>query len=130
MQKSGLHFASVETIKENIIHVSFFDLAEIDIEDAKALKQEILRLSGANNYVLVLDSGKQRIDISHAARDFLVSDQQLNEKIICQAYVAKSMSNKLIFHFFINFHKPDFPVQVFDSSPDALKWIEKEMVKQ
>ena len=126
MHNSSLPFASVNLINENTVHVVFQDMAEIDLEEAKELKESILKHTTGLKYILILDSGKERIDISHDARDFIVQDQELNKNIICQAYVAKSMSNKLIFHFFINFHKPGVPVQVFDDLTEANAWIAKQ----
>ena len=128
MHNSSLPFASVNLINENTVHVVFQDLAEIDLEEAKELKESILAHTTGQKYILILDSAKQRIDISHAARDLLVQDDELNKDIICQAYIAKSMANKLIFHFFINFHKPEVPVQVFDSLNEAKAWIAKQKV--
>lgn len=128
MHTPGISFASATLLPENTVHVKFNDLAEVDIEEARTLKDLILKLSAGSKYVLILDSGKERIDISHEARDFLVQDEELNKDIVCQAYVARSMANKLIFHFFINFHKPDFPVQVFDDLSEAQKWIKKQRV--
>ena len=123
MQGIDLHFADVRKVRDNIIQVSFKDLAEIEKKDAKELKDSILQLSQNHPYVLVLNGDKKRIVFSHDAREYLVQDQSLNEHIICEAYVAKSMSNKLIFHFFINFHKPSYPVQVFEELTEAYKWI-------
>lgn len=128
MQAIDLHFADVRKIKENIIQVSFKDLAEIEKIEAMELKRSILDLSENLPYMLIMNGDKKRIEFSHEAREFLVQDQKLNHKIICEAYVAKSMSNKLIFHFFINFHKPIYPVRVFDEILDAYSWIENQKV--
>lgn len=128
MHTSSLPFASVNLINENTVHVVFQDMAEIDLEEVKELKESILKHTTGLKYILILDSGKKRIDISHDARDLLVQDEELNKDIICQAYVAKSMANKLIFHFFINFHKPDVPVQVFDDLSEAKAWIARQKI--
>lgn len=128
MQGIDLHFADVRRVRENIIQVSFKDLAEIEEIDARLLKESILELSEDHPYVLILNGDKKRIDFSREAKEFLTQDEKLNQNIICEAYVAKSMSNKLIFHFFINFYKPNFPVQVFDELSEAYKWVESQRV--
>ena len=118
-------FAQIQKIAPFAIHVLLDDLSEIGLDEARALKKKILKLSAGEQYALILDSGKRRIDISHEAREFLALNKELNEKLICQAHVAQSVSNKLIFHFFVNFHKPPFPVQIFDRLEEAVEWVRK-----
>ena len=125
MQNVALRFAQVKSVDQNIIHVFFHDMSEIGEQEAQELKGEVLKLAESRDFALIIDSGTRRIDISHEAREFLASDPEFSRQMICQAHVATSISNKLIFHFLINFHKPDFPVQVFDSLPEALSWIGK-----
>jgi len=40
-----------------------------------------------------------------------------------EALVIKSLANRIESNFYVNFHKPPYPIEIFTNEQEAIKWL-------
>lgn len=70
--------------------------------------------------VLVIDAGAVTMDKS--ARDFLSSPAG-TQGIKASAIISTSMVNSMLVNFILRISKPNMPVRMFTSQPEAIAWL-------
>lgn len=105
----------------------FYEIAvneteEFKVEDLKKLVAAQLELGGFILPVLVLCS-------EHATTDTellkAISKNSDNPYSKADAFVIKSMAQKILANFYIKIYKPERPTKFFNNKEEALIWLKK-----
>lgn len=107
--------------KDGIIHITFKDQTELDLE----LQDTLVKLYNE------LAEGKKRLFLFSAFSDVTVSKEARDRATelenvypaIATAIVADTIAYKLIANFFIKMNKPKTPYKVFTNSIKAELWL-------
>lgn len=124
-KKMSLGFGTIELAADEFIIIRLNYGEEIDLDKAKIMKQKTYELLGDKKYVLLIDANTH-IQATKEARDW-GSRPEAHKNLIAQAFLIKSISNKLIGNFIIKFHKPAVNTRLFSDEKSALEWLSKQL---
>lgn len=111
----------IRTLDNSIFRVEFFNGADIELSDAMLINENLIRLSQGKKYCILLDA-KNQFTTTPESREYVGSKERSIGRIAF-AIVAKSMANKLVGNFFIQFNKPVTPTKLFSDEESAMKWL-------
>ena len=95
---------------------------EFKIEDLKKLISAQLELGGFKLPVLVLCSEHANTDIELLN---VISKNANNPYSIADAFVIKSMAQKILANFYIKIIKPERPTKFFNNKEEAIDWLKQ-----
>lgn len=117
----------VEPLGDSIIRVTPNDDVDLEIEDAKEMREMLVKLSGGKKYCVLLDATK-RFNVSSEARA-LIAGKEYSSDRISAAFVITSFANMLIGNFFIKVNKPHSPTKIFSTEESAFEWLKIQVKK-
>lgn len=126
MNRSGItDIAEIIVLPGNISHVTILKGAEVNLGSAQRLVQTLERLS---NHDIPYRGGMFDITnityIDQEARDFLISGDGVNGRIIGAALISTSFLGKTIGNMFLSLGNPTlFTTKYFDSPIRAEHWL-------
>lgn len=114
----------IRSLGNSIFRIEFYNGADIDLDDAKIIHENLQRLSQGKKYCILLD-GKNQFTTTPESREFVGSKERAKGRIAF-AIVAKSMVNRLVGNFFIQFNKPITPTKLFSDEESAMQWLREQ----
>ena len=115
---------SLQQLEPKILKLVVVDGIELELQDAKEMIAEALELSNGEEYAILFDANKSGTISFEAREEFAKS-----KKRKAVAIVTKSLANKLVGNFFINFHRPRSSSRIFSEEKSALEWLRLQMLK-
>lgn len=106
------------------VYLRFYDLTEVDLESIYEQARVFSEICEGYRYPFIVDTLDQTIRVNHEVRDFIVEHNEEGH-VLAEAFVLNNESNKLLFKFFMKFHKPGFPVKIFSNLEDAEAWVKQ-----
>ncbi len=102
--------------------VHIFSESEFKIEDQKEFVKAQKEMGGLVLPVLILCGDHSSTNI-----DFLnyVSKKENDPYTKADAFVIKSMAQRILGNFYLNIVKPERPTKVFNTKEEAFKWLEQ-----
>jgi hypothetical protein len=119
--------AKISYLSEDILEIVVLQDSEVEEEDARENYMACKKLSEGRKMAVLIDS-RVRTTATKEARS-LSSGPLVSEFVIARAILTDSVSVKLLGNFYINFHKPLSPTQLFRDKKKAIEWLEKELSK-
>ena len=107
------------------IYLRYKVFSIIDLEEAKQHAKNVIKLCDGTRMPFILDGLNTEARFTKEARDFFTTYEPLLKVRMAQAYLINTLPNKLLFKFFIKFHKPIGPVKVFTHLTDAEEWVKQ-----
>ena len=117
----------VESLGNSIFRVTAFEGIELELDDAKEMREMLVKLSAGKNYCVLLDA-RAPFHVSSEARK-LIAGKEYSFERIAAAFVITSFANMLIGNFFIKVNKPYTPTKIFSTEENALMWLQSEVAK-
>lgn len=116
--------ARISILGDDILRIAYKDQStEFTLEQAKMHTEAMDKLQNGEPYYLLVNFLDADVNISNEARDYFAHDQIHARLRLCQAIVIGGLAQKLVAHFYKNFHRPDCPIGIFNNEADAIKWI-------
>lgn len=117
----------IESIGDSIIRVTPNEDVDIEVEDARDMREMLVKLSDGNKYCVLLDA-TVRFNVSSEAKALIAGKEYSSERISA-AFVITSLANMLVGKFFIKVNKPYSPTKIFSTEKDALHWLKTQVKK-
>lgn len=108
-------------LEGNILFATYQPNAEVDLEDAKFLLSERLKLTENIDHYTIIDLRNLKRATKEARAFF--STEAGSQGIIAGAFIVDSFLSKLIGNFYLKFSPPPRPTKLFSNEEDALDWI-------
>lgn len=116
------HQIKMEII-DGVLHAHYKAGLQLNLEDAKNLVAERVKLCEGKEYpFLIYDGGVVSMD--RDARIFF-SSYEGTKGIAMAAFVETSVFSKMLINFFLRLTKPNVKSRAFNNVSDALNWIKK-----
>jgi hypothetical protein len=116
--------AEIKIGDDGIIRLEVKADAEIETEDAQKIIQAFHRLmiiSDKDKFLLLSDA--RLLHSASAGSRKLFSSDVITRHIRANAIIVDSLPVRLIANFFISFHKPKSPTQIFNTEQEAIQWL-------
>jgi hypothetical protein len=120
-----LGHSMVRMRNDGIVQVNVGDDIEVDLKEAQEIELTIGVVTGGKK-ALVLNIAGANTSATNAARNHSASPKG-SEFTIADAFVTKSLAQKILGNFYLNFHKPVAPTRLFDSEEKALEWLKGQL---
>jgi hypothetical protein len=92
-----------------------------DMEEIISASRKIIKKN--NNVRLPLYIDIRKLDqLSHKVR-MRFSPEKASKHISGCAVLVDSLATRITATFFVKFHKPSFPIKLFNKEADAIKWL-------
>jgi hypothetical protein len=111
----------IQLRSDGIVEVNFGDDVELDLKESIEICEAIGKITGGEKK-LILNIGGKNTSATSAARDHSASAAGA-KFTIADAFVTKSLAQKLMGNFYMNFHKPIVPTRMFDDVDKATEWL-------
>lgn len=116
------HQIKMEII-DGILHAHYKAGLQLNLEDAKYLVSERIKLCEGKEYpFLIYDGGVVSMD--REARIFF-SSYDGTQGISMAAFLETSAFSKMLINFFLRLTKPNVKSRAFNDLDEAVKWIKK-----
>ncbi len=122
-----MNFSSIENdfaqfhIRDGVMFFTYKPDIEIDLDGAKRIVADRLKLQGDETYPVVCDIRGLK-GANKAARDYLANEG--SEKVKVVALIVASPGLKIMTDFYLMVNKPTVPTKIFTSEDQAVKFIE------
>jgi hypothetical protein len=111
----------LELIGHEVLVMTISDGYEFDVEDARYIVDYVSVIGKGKKFknLLIVDEG-----VLPTPEAQLYSSSEEGSKFkLAEAFVAKTVAQRLIGNFIIKFHKPNRPTKVFREANSALAWL-------
>ena len=117
------------TLREDgIIHMKFKSDYLVEIKDLKDIVEAVGELGNGKKFLNLIEGGLYT-NISVEARKYSICDEN-NIYTIADAFLVKSLAQRLMANFYIRFDKPKLPTRFFDSKEEAEEWLKEFLPKK
>jgi hypothetical protein len=121
VEQQRFQFYTVALTFDNIIRVDVAGNHEIDVADVKIIVDAIEKIGEGKIYPLLIVTGEYTLPTPEA-RAYIATSES-DPFASAEAYVVKSLSQKLVGNVFLSFNKPARPTKIFNSEEKALEWL-------
>jgi hypothetical protein len=122
-----LGYCDLSVKEEGILYILFKEDTDIDEAVAVELLGNLLKLAGGKPHALVYDFNKKNIIIREISRKMSGVRDTRTSNLVCRAFIASSLQNKLESKHYIQSGKPSAETHYFSKKEDALKWAREKL---
>lgn len=117
-----LDFAIVKLRNDGIVQTDINLDDSITLEQAKTLLEAYINVSNGGGKPHLMIPTKFAIP-DNDVLDFIKNVGNIHGK--ADAFIIKSLPQKIIGNFFLKFHKPKIPTKLFSDYTKAIKWLKE-----
>lgn len=121
-----LEKAVISYNRKGLLKVVLSDDSEITYEDVLEQRKIASELTENKPHVVLAIAGR-RTSATKEAREY--SSENVPDGRLAEAILIRSLPVRLMGKFFINFHKPTVPTQMFDTEKEALIWLNQRLTE-
>ena len=125
MQKIELNKVFIELLTPQLILISTKDNSVLEIEDLEEMKKTNLELTKGAKYGVISETGNYTSVSSEGRKHMTTKGIEKNK--IAAAFIINSLSQRLLFNFFIRFNKPSVHTKSFSNMKHAREWIDFQL---
>ena len=120
--------AEIKIREDGIMHVHIKNELDVKFEQTQDVYRETQKLLGGKKYA-TLFTMTRLVTPDEQSRKFMASRER-HSKVIADAFVIKSLPQRLIGNFYLRINKPPSPTKMFVTEEEALKWLEQQVAKE
>lgn len=110
-------------IKDGVLHAHYKAGLMLNLEEAKKLVEERIKLCEGREYPFIIYDGGV-VSMDRDARLFF-SSYDGTKGIAMAAFIESSVFSKMLINFFLKLTKPNVKSRAFGNVEEAMKWIER-----
>jgi hypothetical protein len=115
--------------RDGYIYLRYKNFSVVDLEEAKQHAEIVIELCDGSCMPFILDGLNADAKFTQEARVFFTTHEPLLKVRKAQAYLVNTLANRMLFKFFIKFHKPKGPIKMFTNLRDAEAWVNQLNLK-
>ncbi|MFI5203073.1 MAG: hypothetical protein ACHQF2_01155 [Flavobacteriales bacterium] len=120
-------WATIHLCSDGVMEIHFGDL-QYNVEMAKKITNLCGEVCGGQK-VLVLGVASEYSDVDTDARNFMSTPEALRYSL-AEAFVLKSLSQRILGNFYLKFQRPSVPTRLFSSAVEARVWLLEAIEKK
>lgn len=121
--KKDIGFANIQVGDDGIMYIDIRTDGEFSLDHAKRLFEASLEVGKGKPFPNLIMLGRYFLPTSEARQ--YVGSPERSSKALAEAYVIKSLPQKLLGNFYIRFDKPLAPTKLFTDEKKALLWLKQ-----
>jgi len=112
------------SIEDEILHCSYKQQLEIDIETARRIIKDRVEFTEGKMYPILIDFSNMKA-ATKEARDYMNSPEGGLKGLIGGAFLSKSVMATLFINLYIKVSNPAIPARFFTNKEEAISWLKK-----
>ena len=124
LKELSLDFARIRFYEPDLAHIDIIGDYLITEKEVRVINTHLGELN-EGNAMLILITAEEVTQFDDSARVFSASEEG-SKYSLAEAFVVKSLSQRLIANFYVKVNKPPIPSKVFNSEKEAIKWLESK----
>lgn len=124
LKELSLDFARIRFYESGLAHIDIIGDYLITEKEVRVINTHLGELN-EGNAMLILITAEEVTQFDDSARVFSASEEG-SKYSVAEAFVVKSLSQRLIANFYVKVNKPPIPSKVFNSEKEAIKWLESK----
>jgi hypothetical protein len=117
---------SIKALEPGIIEDNILTGHHIDVADIHQIREANLKLSGGEQYVVLVSTGRLSTISKEAMQ--LISAKDYSDKAIAKALLIENLGHRLVGNFYMRVIKPAMKTKIFTDREKALEWL-REVIK-
>jgi len=122
-KKYQFNILSVSLREDGIVLVDIKANQEIDVKDVKDVVGALEQIGNGKKYPLLIITGEYTLPTAEARA--YIATAESDPYASAEAYVVKSLSQKLVGNVYLSFNKPARPTHIFTSEEKAIEWLKQ-----
>lgn len=127
IEKRVLRACIVMLRSDNLMHFQFKSKTIIEVDDVKELVETVKEIGNGKQYANLI-TADEFVTLGHGVREFSATEFA-NAQTIADAFVVKTLPEKLLANFYIRINKPPKPTRMFNDENKAIEWLKKQQVE-
>lgn len=115
------HGFLVSLRKDGIIEIELKKGTEVSVQHVKEIVSAVEKAGKKKSYPILIKPNEFTFPNAEARK--YMACEECNPYSLAEAYLIKSISQKMIGNFYLRFNKPFRPTKLFTSEEDAVKWL-------
>lgn len=124
LKELSLDFARIRFYEPDLAHIDIIGDYLITEKEVRVINTRLGELN-EGKAMLILITAEEVTQFDDSARVFSASEEG-SKYSVAEAFVVKSLSQRLIANFYVKVNKPPIPSKVFNSEKEAIKWLESK----
>ena len=113
----------IEKYDHNTGWLKFNKRAQVNIDEAKEIRNKGMGLFNHAKYMMVIDTRGTYANGSMEALNYLALDEKLNELCIAQAIIVDNLAVSLLANFYVSIMSRNSNVKLFKNEVEAIQWL-------
>ncbi|MEO6903659.1 MAG: hypothetical protein ABI315_11015 [Bacteroidia bacterium] len=113
-------FFHVALRADNLVRIVVKTNDTVEIDLAKEIEDAVDKVRGGSKIALLILANEWSM-VSMETRTYLANRQ--NPDKIAEAYIVKSLAQKLMGNVYLSFNKPIYPTKIFTDEELAITWL-------
>lgn len=113
--------AWIKIIDDSILHIHTKVKDEFELPHAQKIAAERVKFCGNKKYP-ILHTAEKFVIPSQEVREFVATEER-SKLITADAFVVRSLPQRIAANFFMRFNNPVRPTRIFDSKEEAIEWL-------
>jgi len=122
-KKHQFNILSVSLRDDGIVLVDVKANQEIDVKEVKEVVTTLEQMGNGKKYPLLIVTGEYTLPTAEARA--YIATAESDPFASAEAYVVKSLSQKLVGNVYLSFNKPARPTHIFTSEEKAVEWLKQ-----
>lgn len=111
---------AVELRSDGLVQVLIQPETEVDVEQVKEVITATGKVTGGRKVPVLVLAGEYTLP-TVKARHYIAEPG--NPYALAEAYVLRSLPQKIVGNFFLRFHNPGRPTRIFTQKEEAIQWL-------
>lgn len=113
--------ALIQIREDGIMHIHIKVDLDFDMENSLEILDAKIEVSEGEKHP-ILYTGSKFVIPTNEVREYLASEKR-NALTIAEAFLVKSLPQRLISNFYIKINKPARPTKMFTNKEKAMEWL-------
>ncbi len=119
---------TIERVGDRILHIKLDNDAVVSLEDMAAYLKCVEEDFGGQKFANLVEFGSLS-NVSREAREFAAKAES-NSLTIADAFVLKSLSQRILGNFYLKIDKPVVPTKLFSDVKSARQWLDNLLLSE
>ncbi|UKN01098.1 hypothetical protein K6119_15310 [Paracrocinitomix mangrovi] len=125
LKEVNIECAEIALLDSGIIQIRYKADYEVELKDVMEVEKVFIDFSESAEIFCLMDTSGRFNIFSKEAQKFLSNEASIvrENKLKGSAVVIDNLPNRIIAQFFSKFYKPQFPMKIFSSQEEGMKWL-------
>ncbi|MEQ8909733.1 MAG: hypothetical protein RIC95_11105 [Vicingaceae bacterium] len=109
--------------EKNIVMVDFLPYVEVNQAESVEVEKKVLSLLDLERKCFGITKLSEGTNMTTEARNYFAQCDLTRKHTIALAAVLQNLAHRMMYNFYLKFHKPNIPMKGFSKVNEATEWL-------